>query len=107
MVKKIVEAVTLGTSFKAAAAYAGISYETFRAWQRDKPAFSAAIEKAEADMAVLQLQKIEAASEEGSWQAAAWKLERKWPELYGKRLDLRVAYSPQQIEGLSKSQEPG
>lgn len=61
----------------------GISYETFRTWQTEKSAFSVALKKAEAECKAARIQTILKASEK-SWQAAAWWLERRCPDEYGR-----------------------
>ena len=61
----------------------GISYETFRTWQTEKSVFSVAIKKAEAECKVARIQTILKASKK-SWQAAAWWLERRCPDEYGR-----------------------
>lgn len=43
-----------------------------------------AVEKAEAEAVVGWLAKIEQAANAGTWQAAAWKLERRYPRTYGR-----------------------
>lgn len=72
-----------GSSYKDACAMEGISYETFRTWQSEKSAFSVAIKKAEAECKVARIATILKASEK-SWQAAAWWLERRCPDEYGR-----------------------
>ena len=91
-VKRIMEALAAGASYKMAAAYGGISYETFRTWRAEFPAFSAAIEKAEAEAVVGRLEVIDDAAVDGNWQAAAWWLERKYPDEWGRkdRLELDI-----------------
>ena len=61
----------------------GISYETYRTWQTEKPVFSVAIKKAEAECKAARIATILKASEK-SWQAAAWWLERRCPDEYGR-----------------------
>ncbi len=61
----------------------GISYETFRTWQSEKSVFSVAIKKAEAACKVARIQTILKASDK-SWQAAAWWLERRYGDEYGR-----------------------
>lgn len=80
----IVQAIELGATYKLAAAAAGISDTTFEDWRNNKPAFSASIKEAEGRGAIKRLELIERAANEGSWQAAAWKLERRYPDEYGK-----------------------
>jgi hypothetical protein len=72
-----------GCSFKDACAMEGISYETFRTWQSEKSVFSVAIKKAEAECKVARIQTILKASDK-SWQAAAWWLERRYGDEYGR-----------------------
>lgn len=72
-----------GCSYKDACAMEGISYETYRTWQTEKPAFSVAIKKAEAECKADRIATVLKASEK-SWQAAAWWLERRCPEEYGR-----------------------
>jgi len=83
-VARIIQAIDLGATYELAAHYAGISYETFRDWRENKPAFSAAVKEAEGRAAVKWLAKIEQAASEGNWTAAAWKLERRYPQDYGR-----------------------
>lgn len=73
----------MGATYELAAGYGGISYELFRQWREKHVAFFDAVKAAEAEAAVGWLQKIEAAADD-SWQAAAWKLERRYPNEYGR-----------------------
>lgn len=84
-VKKITDAIKLGATYKLACNYAGIDYSTFNEWQKTKPKFSEAVKAAEGEAAVKWLAKIEAAAVK-SWQAAAWKLERRYPQDYGRTI---------------------
>lgn len=91
-VDKITQAIRLGATYKLACDYAGISEDTFANWKRLHSDFSEAIKTAEGGAVVGWLAKIEKAATEGNWQAAAWKLERRYPEMYGKqRLELTGA----------------
>lgn len=90
---RIVKGIKLGMSYELAAQYGGVTYETFNEWRKQGQAdgqgpffdFSEDIAKAEADGLANWLQKIEDASDE-EWQAAAWKAERRYPHLYGRRV---------------------
>jgi hypothetical protein len=112
--ERIEHALQLGATFELAAQYGGIAYNTFNEWRkrgeaelarRDNPRvkpgtkrweaeqpfveFYEATKKAEALAAIGWLAKIEKAANDGNWQAAAWKLERRYPERYGRKaLDL-------------------
>jgi transposase len=101
-IKRLTDAIRMGATYSLACKYAGISYEIFNQWRNgsgypqgttaeEKMQFVDAIQKAEGDAAVGWLTKIEKAANEGHWQAAAWKMERRYPNEYGRTV--------QQIEG--------
>ena len=107
--KKIAQAIQLGATYELAAKYAGITYNTLNEWRkrgeseaerRDKgakegtkqwvsetPFFDLyeAIKEAEGLAAFNWLAQIEKAAMDGAWQAAAWKLERRYIEQYGRQ----------------------
>lgn len=83
-VEKLVTAVKLGATYDLACGYAGIDEATFYRWMKDKREFCDTIKAAEGAGAVIWLGKIEKAASDGNWQAAAWKLERRHPEKYGR-----------------------
>lgn len=107
--KRLVWALQMGSTYAHACQYAGIGYSTFRAFmtrgeaekerlekggkadgamaRKERPflEFWEAIKSAEGRMVVQQLMTIENASKE-SWQAAAWKLERRYPKEYGRQM---------------------
>jgi hypothetical protein len=83
-----------GTSYKQAAALAEVSYASLNRWrqqgsQPDAPAefrnFCNQIEAAEAQAADKLLKIILSAAAERDWKAAAWLLERRHPEDWGKK----------------------
>lgn len=86
IVKKLCHAIELGATYELAAKYAGISYETFNEWRKTKPQFSEQLNEAEGKATVGWLTFIEGSAAEGQWQAAAWKLERRYPQDYGKTI---------------------
>lgn len=75
--EKIANALSAGNTRKDSAAYAGISEDTFAIWLARYSDFSDAINKAEADAAVRNVAIIGKAAQAGTWQAAAWWLERR------------------------------
>jgi transposase len=83
-VEKITQAIRLGATYELAASYAGIDHSTFFRWMNDKSDFRDAVKAAEGAGAMQWLAKIEKAASDGNWQAAAWKLERRYPERYGR-----------------------
>lgn len=91
-VDKLTQAIRLGATYQLACDYAGITRETFYQWMKGKADFSDAIKRAEGAASVTWLAKIEQAASDGNWQAAAWKLERRYPDQYGRnRVELTGA----------------
>ncbi len=89
---RIVDAIRRGLPFKLAAAAGGVSYNTFVRWRnegsnpnapRHLREFCNHVRSAESEAAQRFLGLIEAAAER-SWQAAAWMLEKRHPDLFGK-----------------------
>jgi hypothetical protein len=62
---------------------AGISYECFNKWRQNDPAFDAEVEQAAAEPAVKLFKTIRQQAPE-TWQAGAWALERRYPEMFAK-----------------------
>lgn len=97
VVSRLLEAIELGATYELACKYAGITYQTLLNWRtRGASAksgkyktFVSELEEAEGRATVRWLNVIEQAAEDGTWVAAAWKLERRYPNEYGrKRLDI-------------------
>ena len=86
---RVCEAIRLGATRELAAAAAGISASTLYRWLADDGdrylEFSDALKAAEAEGALDALRCIQAAAGSGKWQAAAWLLERRHPNGYGRR----------------------
>lgn len=91
--RRIVTAIKQGATYKLAAKYGGVHYDTFNEWMKqgeqdsegEYSEFSDAVKKAEGEAAVKWLKVIDAAGKE-SWQAMAWKLERRYPQEYGRQI---------------------
>jgi transposase len=84
--KRLIDAVRMGASYEIACNYAGISVDTLANWRKRYSDFSEQINEAEGAAAVGWLAKIEKAANDNVWQAAAWKLERRYPEQYGRQV---------------------
>lgn len=80
----IVNALRLGNTRRASAAYAEVDHATFYRWLEDAT-FRDAVEKAEADAETRFLAQVAKAAADGTWQAAAWWLERRRHEEYARR----------------------
>ncbi len=92
----IVAALERGNFQLVAAEVAGIDVSTFTRWmdRGRKPgdaqapfrAFRAAVLVANAKCQDVQLARINRAASRGTWQAAAWILERRFPEQWGRKM---------------------
>lgn len=109
---RIVQAIQAGNYMETAAAYAGINKTTLYDWLRrgarekerleknsrarmrkaEAPyvKFSNAVEKALAEAEMRDVMIIGKAAAE-QWQAAAWRLERKFPQRWGRRVAIEDA----------------
>lgn len=92
MTKRVADAIRGGNYASVAAAYAGIGESTYYEWLKrggegESPfaEFAEAIKEAEAQAEVRNVALIQQAAQGGTWQAAAWYLERKYPARYGRR----------------------
>lgn len=117
---RIVQAIQAGNYMETAAAYAGINKTTLYDWlrrgarekerlERNSRArmrkaeapyveFSNAVEKALAEAEMRDVMLIgKAASEQ--WQAAAWRLERKFPQRWGRRVAIEDAKKRDSAKG--------
>lgn len=74
-----------GSNRTDAVALAGISYETFTVWMRERPEFAESIKKAEAVCKQRNITIVQKAAVT-TWQAAAWWLERKHPNEFGLKM---------------------
>lgn len=104
LIERVVTYLQKGAYVETAAAAAGISKETFYHWlhqgankesglMRD---FSDAVEKAQADSELRDLEIIDKAAESGQWKASAWRLERRNYKRWGIK---------QTLEHISKDNE--
>ncbi len=85
-------AIALGSSINQAASAAGIDPSTFRRWrikaEADKEPYLTFFNDLMMDRdraTIRKLRIIDNAAEAGTWQAAAWWLERNFPDEYGQR----------------------
>ena len=92
---RILQAVRAGLRYREAALAAGIDERTFYNWKRRGEEaksgiyfqFFQSLKEAEARGELALLARIQAASQE-TWQAAAWILERRHRERWGRNLDI-------------------
>ena len=74
-----------GLTDEQACEMAGVSYSTFVNWLNTYPLFKEFIRRVKAQVEFEALEYIQEAMAGGTWSAAAWFLERKYPQRYGKR----------------------
>lgn len=91
--KTVCDTVSGGGTDRVACLRAGISVSGLGEWKRrgaagEEPyaAFLAAYKRAEGDFGLRNLALIGKAAQDGTWQAAAWLLERRYPEEYGRKV---------------------
>lgn len=82
--KIIFGAIRNGASQRDAAALAGISEDTLSLWKRDLD-FSEQMRQKEVEFKMDQVKIVQKAATK-TWQAAAWLLERKYPNEYTNRV---------------------
>ena len=113
----IVEALKTGNTRTGAAQLAGINIATFYRWlergeqdaQHQRPSpyreFREAVARAEAQARQHLLERVLAHAEDridpttnkllrGDWRAAAWLLERRWPDEFGERQRIDATITP-------------
>jgi len=95
VIHKLVEAVSVGATWQRACDYALISYSALRKWvligeREDAPMLYVELvqrlKEAEGHASLAALATIRKAAAEGEWTAAAWLLERRYPNEYGRRV---------------------
>lgn len=83
-VERICEGIRLGLTYELAAGYGGIDYRTFVRWRESKGQFRQAVQEAEAKGAAVNMARINKEAQEGDWRAAAWIMEHRYPDQYGR-----------------------
>jgi hypothetical protein len=86
VVQRITDALRGGNTRRASCAAAGISQDSLAVWLREIPDFADAVEKAEGEAELRNLQVIQDATRT-TWQAAAWWLERKHKAEWSSRVE--------------------
>jgi len=99
--EQICKYISIGVPNKVAAQACGINEATFYRWIERGNAqetgvyrkFCEALKKAAAQSISRDVAIIEKAAHEGKWQASAWKLERRHPEMFGAKTEAKVQHS--------------
>lgn len=102
LVETLVSTIRAGAYVETAAAFCGISKDTFYRWLRlaesDQSTeilskLSYAVKKAMAEAELRDINVIDKAAQEGVWQAAAWRLERKYNDRWGRQTKIQLEHS--------------
>jgi len=84
--REILALLTVGCSLRVAARYVGCDPSTIRRTAQRDPKFAERLRQAQYHAEIGFLKNIQrAARKEQYWRAAAWALERTFPERYGRR----------------------
>jgi hypothetical protein len=83
VLKVLFDAIKEGVPYKLACMAAGISYECFKKWRQDDPDFDRQVDELVAKPAI-DLFKVISQQAPETWQAGAWALERRFPEMFAK-----------------------
>jgi transposase len=95
MEKALIAAIETGAPYRIACMAVGITDDTFTNWRRKDPVFAAQVAQASGKTALRLLKKIEANADE-NFSAAAWILERRFPESFS-RPEIQLAAVHNQI----------
>lgn len=94
LASRIITYIKAGSYLETAAAAAGVNRSTLHRWlkrgaegEESFAGFRSSVEGALAEAELRDLARIDRAAET-DWKAAAWKLERRNPKRWGRRIDL-------------------
>lgn len=94
--REIVAILTVGCARAVAAQYVGCAVPTIRRAALKDPEFAERLGRAESNLEITHLKNINtAATDVRHWRAAAWALERRFPQRYGQRRARTI--TPQQV----------
>jgi hypothetical protein len=102
LIETIAQAIRVGSYVETAVALAGVSKDSFYRWLRQAESddanemtvkLSDAVKKALAEAEKRDLDVIDKAAQEGEWTAAAWRLERKFPNKWGRQSKVQLEHT--------------
>lgn len=100
MTRRICDFLKAGNTQKTSAIASGISEETFYTWMKQKPEFSESIKRAEEEAVARNVAIINKAASD-HWTAAAWWLERRRRDDFGKNEKVDITSNGKTIESLT------
>lgn len=110
--ENIYKGIRLGLTYDRAAQLAGITARTFYSWKAKGLANKAPIyvqflhelKKAEIEGEAAAINQIVKAAQEGNWTAAAWMLERRFPERWARVQKVEVSWKTEMISAIKEGQ---
>jgi hypothetical protein len=93
------ELIELGLNYQDVCDSLGISYETFCQWRKKFSEFSDTVRVANAKVKEISLKSLRV-GEMKDWKAAAWRLERRWPEEYREKKEIEIKEQPILIDDI-------
>lgn len=93
VVGRLLSALRSGNTRRTACIYAGIDESTFQRWNKADAVFAAEVKGVEEEAVLRNVAHINVAAAK-SWQAAAWWLERRLPQEWGRIDRLAVSGDP-------------
>lgn len=102
LIETIAQAIRVGAYVETAVALAGVSKDSFYRWLRQAESddstlltvkLSDAVKKTLAESEKRDLDVIDKAAQEGEWTAAAWRLERKFPNKWGRQSKVQLEHT--------------
>lgn len=105
-VVEIINTIRMGCYEVTAARAHGVSETTFHEWKNKYPDFKERVEQARAFAETRYVSVVRRAAEsDHDWHAAAWWLERSYPDRWGRRQRLELAGDPDAPIGISLTEE--
>jgi hypothetical protein len=93
------ELIELGMNYNDVCLSIGITKETFSQWRKKFPDFLDLVESANAKVKEIALKSIRV-GEMRDWRAAAWRLERRFPEEYKEKKEIELHDQPILIDDI-------
>jgi len=101
MTKRICDFLKAGNTQKTSAIASGISEDTFYTWMKEIPEFSESVKRAEEEAVARNVAIINKAAQD-TWQAAAWWLERRRRDEFGKNDRVEVNATIKDVTALNE-----
>lgn len=93
------ELIELGLNYADVCDSIGISRETFSQWRKRYPEYADTVRIANVKVKEISLKSLRV-GEMKDWKAAAWRLERRWPEEYREKKEIEIKEQPILIDDI-------